>query len=545
MTTGGRLVVTAGPTITADEIRAVVPNAEVVPPISFGQAFGYGLRPGDTLLIVDGLFFQHASVRHKELLALLDDGVRVAGSSSMGALRAAELHPWGMEGYGWVFEGYRDGLLEADDEVGMVHGDPEDGYPVFVDALVNIRQTVSRAVEFGILSASLADRLIATARSTPFTLRTWDRLLDAVDAPESRSLARRLRSIRVDVKHADAVLALNEIGRARRDVAVRPAPPPTVWSQRWRQRWAPPTPVAVTTESGESVIDVPDVDVLALLSLCATDRWAYLPALEQVAAWYCTSMRPDLDGSVRERATAAAAAMPAESYQRALELVAHRFALATGIIDESGFPESVRSYWLTAEENRTLCDDPIAVSARLTTRTLFFARSLPAIQHFLDLLRADPRLPEWRALAARALALRDGLARRKPQLNLRRPDPAQLKVLFGKRWGTPVDRVELAMRGLMTDDAFYTAGTLFAVAAADDRLPSITVGTLGPPALSDPFDPGDGPLAAAQHQEAAVEEIRCLRHPFVAIDANVVDRHPTLADRAPRRGLAGRQAGGH
>ena len=61
----------------------------------------------------------------------------------------------------------------------------------------------------------------------------------------------------------------------------------------------------------------------------------------------------------------------------------------------------------------------------------------------------------------------------------------------------------------------------------------------------DPFYPGDIALAAAQHQPAAVQEIRCLRRPFVAVDANVVDRQPTFADRAPGRALAGRKTTGH
>lgn len=38
----------------------------------------------------------------------------------------------------------------------------------------------------------------------------------------------------------------------------------------------------------------------------------------------------------------------------------------------------------------------------------------------------------------------------------------------------------MARRGLMTEDAFYSAASLFAVAAADDQLPNIDVGTLGP-----------------------------------------------------------------
>lgn len=74
MTVDARIVVTAGPTISAAEIRSVVPTAEMVPPISFGQALGYGLRPGDTLLTRRWVL-QHgrtarsrtASIRHGRL----------------------------------------------------------------------------------------------------------------------------------------------------------------------------------------------------------------------------------------------------------------------------------------------------------------------------------------------------------------------------------------------------------------------------------------------------------------------------------------------
>lgn len=481
MRAAGRIVVTAGPTIGAADIHAVLPNAEVVAPISFGDALRYGLQPGDTLLIVDGLFFQHPPVRHKELLTLIQDGVRVVGSSSMGALRAAELHPFGMEGYGWVFDNYRNGYLEADDEVAMVHGEPEDGYPVFVDALVNIRQTLARGVETGLLSAQLATDLVEKARRTSFTMRTWNRLLDAVDHPEIHCLAKKLTESRVDIKHADALVALRNIADGQGGVATRPGPPPTVWSVRWKQRWAPPAPVTTTSDTDTgTTIEVRDTDVLSLLSICATDRWAHLPALEQVASWYWIITHPGDHGDVRQHASRAVSQVTADTQQRALEIVAHRYAVAIGLADESGFPASVRSQWLTDEENDTLCADPIAVSALLVTRTLFVTRSLPAIEHFLDLLRADPRLPHWRSVAAQALARRDELARSKPRLNVHRPDPKQLKVLFAKRWGTEVDRIELARRGLMSEEAFYSAATLFAVAAADDRLPSIEVGALGP-----------------------------------------------------------------
>ncbi|SON60350.1 hypothetical protein MSIMFI_01844 [Mycobacterium simulans] len=122
----------------------------------------------------------------------------------------------------------------------------------------------------------------------------------------------------------------------------------------------------------------------------------------------------------------------------------------------------------------------IAISARLITRTLFSSPSLPAAQHFLELLRDDPRLPEWRLTTGRALARPDELACCKLHLNLRRPDPMQLKVPFRPAMGTTVDRIELARRGLMTEDAFYTVASSFAVAIVDDQPPAFEVGHLGP-----------------------------------------------------------------
>ena len=44
-------------------------------------------------------------------------GTQVFGAASMGALRAAELAPFGMIGVGAIFAAYRDGRLTGDDEV--------------------------------------------------------------------------------------------------------------------------------------------------------------------------------------------------------------------------------------------------------------------------------------------------------------------------------------------------------------------------------------------------------------------------------------------
>lgn len=473
-----RIVVTAGPTIGADDIHAVIPEAEVVPPISFGDAHGYGLRRGDVLLIIDGLFLQSPSVRHKELLSLISDGVRVIGASSMGALRAAELHEFGMEGYGWVFEAYRDGLIEADDEVGMVHGSADDDYPVFVDALVNIRHTLAAAVAAGIVTEDVAREMISTAQRTPFTLRSWERLVDDVGAP--RSLVRPLRAARVDIKHDDALEALRQIRRQPAAVASRSGPPETVWSSHWRQRWAPPLPVRVPTTDGQAPVPVTDTDVLLMLCVCSSDHWAWRPALQRIAVWYhdmrCTD--PSCD-TVDDRVSCAVAQTDCRSYERGLQTVAYHYALSTGVVGAAGFPDHVLSQWLTAEERELFAHDSVATTSRVLARTLFSGPSFPDRDHMLELMRRDPRLDEWRVMAARALAHRDEIGRLKPRLNVRRPDPALVRTLFGARWKARADRIELARRGLFTDQAFLNAASRFAAAEADGVLPTVQVGDLG------------------------------------------------------------------
>ena len=53
-----------------------------------------------------------------EVVAALRDGARVLGAASMGAIRAAECWPAGMQGVGAVYSLYRLGVISDDDEVG-------------------------------------------------------------------------------------------------------------------------------------------------------------------------------------------------------------------------------------------------------------------------------------------------------------------------------------------------------------------------------------------------------------------------------------------
>jgi hypothetical protein len=206
-------VVFTGPTLPAAEVRSLLPAAEILAPVRHGDLLRLDLGPGDQVLIIDGLFLQTASVRHREILYLLERGVTVAGSSSMGALRAAELWPYGMRGYGEVFRLYRDGEIDGDDEVAVIHGTADDGYRTYSEPLAAIRVALREAAAAQVIPAEQARMMLNLAASMPFRSRSF-RALESVAAREDIPAAaieafRAWRSSHdTDVKAADARLML-------------------------------------------------------------------------------------------------------------------------------------------------------------------------------------------------------------------------------------------------------------------------------------------------------------------------------------------------
>lgn len=213
-------VLFAGPTLAAQD-RALLPEAVWLPPARQGDVHrAVSLLRPRVIGIVDGYFQWTPAVWHKEILWALHEGVHVFGAASMGALRAAELEPFGMRGVGRVFEAYRRGTLppyaeafEDDDEVAVVHGPEESGYLAASEAMVNIRVTLARAEAAGILTAAERDRLAAIAKAMFFPQRSYDAMLDAAAREGvSPAVLERLRawlpSGRVNQKRDDALALL-------------------------------------------------------------------------------------------------------------------------------------------------------------------------------------------------------------------------------------------------------------------------------------------------------------------------------------------------
>src|SRR5262245_35548505 len=94
-------VVFLGPSMPLADARRIL-DADYRPPVRRGDLEAL---PGGTLVgIVDGVFDQSLAVSPREIRDALERGVRILGSSSMGAMRAVELGAFGMIGVGRVFK---------------------------------------------------------------------------------------------------------------------------------------------------------------------------------------------------------------------------------------------------------------------------------------------------------------------------------------------------------------------------------------------------------------------------------------------------------
>jgi hypothetical protein len=224
-------IVFVGPTLPKGELP-IDDCIEFRPPAACGDIFKAVSQMPTAIGLVDGYFETSASPWHKEILWALSQGIAVFGSSSMGALRAAELGPFGMIGVGQVFAAYRDGLIEDDDEVAIQHGPEETGYLVLSEALVNVRASLSLAQQHGILSDIEAETLITCAKGLFYKDREWDAILvagerKAINEQTLRNLRDWLPTGRVNIKTQDAHELIRMMlewhpGNPRREIAEFP-----------------------------------------------------------------------------------------------------------------------------------------------------------------------------------------------------------------------------------------------------------------------------------------------------------------------------------
>ena len=178
-----------GPSLGTNNYLENCEDFEIFPPCKSGDIYSILAMDFNAILIVDGLFHGVPSVWHREIMAAIQNNLIVMGASSMGALRATELNRNGMLGVGKVYEWYKTGTINADDEVALSHA-PTKPYEALTEPLVDIRHQVDEFLGEEIIKDGgicFREKVIEIARG----LNYWDRSAKELD----RLLKKRLHGI--------------------------------------------------------------------------------------------------------------------------------------------------------------------------------------------------------------------------------------------------------------------------------------------------------------------------------------------------------------
>lgn len=204
------IIIFLGPSLSADEASKIL-DADYRSPIKRGDVTTALNDNPDIIGIIDGVFHQEPAVSHREILDALKKGVTVVGGASMGALRASELDEFGMIGIGHVYNQYKSGAIESDDDVAVAIN------PITMaklsDSLVSMEYNFKKALDKGIISKEEFNDLIETAKSIFYPKRTYINLLSTVQLPPAKIevIEKFLMEEGMDIKRQDAIDVLKYI----------------------------------------------------------------------------------------------------------------------------------------------------------------------------------------------------------------------------------------------------------------------------------------------------------------------------------------------
>jgi hypothetical protein len=167
--------------------------------------------------LIDGLFLQDYPPTPIEVFQLLSNkNFHVVGGASIGALRAVELEKFGMVGIGKVFELFKSGTTNADDEVAVTFH-PGDGVSIQSEAMIDIRFNLFIAHKKNIITKRTKHIIAKTAKSIYFPYRNYSNVIEETRTkfPE---LSRELDSFssyinhhRLSLKEIDAIKVIKYI----------------------------------------------------------------------------------------------------------------------------------------------------------------------------------------------------------------------------------------------------------------------------------------------------------------------------------------------
>jgi len=201
------IIVFTGPSLQPKEAQRFL-KANYRPPVARNDIIKALKHNPDIIVIIDGVFHKAPAVSHKEIMEAIKKKVIMVGGASMGALRASELDDFGMIGIGRVYQDYKNGIIESDDDVAVVINPKT--YEQLSEAFISMNYTFKAALAQGIINNSEFKILIKTAKSIYYPKRNYNKILKEADIKDERKkvLQKFLKDNTIDIKKEDAINVL-------------------------------------------------------------------------------------------------------------------------------------------------------------------------------------------------------------------------------------------------------------------------------------------------------------------------------------------------
>lgn len=201
-------VIFLGPSLSIEKAKTIFPLADFRAPARKGDFHKLAKENVQFVGFIDGVFLQDYPPTPIEVYSLLQkENITLAGAASLGALRAVELEKFGMIGIGKIFELYKKGIVDSDDEVAVTFS--KDDYRLQSEALIDIRYTLYHACKEGIINTETKKTLEKTAKSIYFPYRNYDELFERVnstiDNKTLENLRKYIKNNRRSLKEEDSI----------------------------------------------------------------------------------------------------------------------------------------------------------------------------------------------------------------------------------------------------------------------------------------------------------------------------------------------------
>lgn len=209
----GKPIIFLGPSLSHEKARKIF-DADYRPPARKGDFLRLAADfdvVEMTIGFVDGVFLQDYPPTPIEVYHLArKNGVLLVGAASLGALRAVELEKFGMVGIGKIFQLYKTGKVNADDEVAVTFASEGD-YQLQSEAMIDIRYNLYLAHKKGVINEKAKSMLVRLAKEIYFPHRKYTYILEEARnrypmlESEINSFGSYIRSNRKSLKEMDAI----------------------------------------------------------------------------------------------------------------------------------------------------------------------------------------------------------------------------------------------------------------------------------------------------------------------------------------------------